>query len=272
MIFLISAIILLIGCFALYKAYYISKQTKEINKEIEEQNELIAKENEQLTLNKNALGQQIQENTIRLQSITQAIQNSHAASEQTMIACQEAFRQYEKVIENHYQQVDLEYDSLINNLQNAYEETHDKILKLLAQEQQTLDSVRSTRIAAIQAQIKEQEIKEKLTFYCLQPTEQEKDDIQTLERIKPKLHQPRILSMLIWSTYYQKPMTTLCNNILGTSIVCGVYKITNQKTNQCYIGQAADVAKRWKDHAKCGLGIDAPANNKLYKAIQDYGI
>ena len=67
-------------------------------------------------------------------------------------------------------------------------------------------------------------------------------------------------------------MTALCNNILGTAIVSGVYKITNQETGECYIGQAVDVAKRWKDHAKCGLGIDTPVNNKLYKAIQEYGI
>ena len=67
-------------------------------------------------------------------------------------------------------------------------------------------------------------------------------------------------------------MTALCNNVLGTSIVTGIYKITNQETNQCYIGQAVDVATRWKNHAKCGLGIDTPANNKLYKAIQEYGI
>ena len=78
--------------------------------------------------------------------------------------------------------------------------------------------------------------------------------------------------MLIWSTYWQKPMTALCNNVLGTSIVTGIYKITNQETGECYIGQAADVAKRWKDHAKCGLGIDTPAGNKLYKAMQEYGI
>ena len=38
----------------------------------------------------------------------------------------------------------------------------------------------------------------------------------------------------------------------------------------CYIGQSVDLARRWKDHAKCGLGIDTPQNNKLYQAmIQD---
>ena len=30
--------------------------------------------------------------------------------------------------------------------------------------------------------------------------------------------------------------------------------------------------KRWKDHAKCGLGIDTPASNKLYKAMLEDGL
>lgn len=39
-----------------------------------------------------------------------------------------------------------------------------------------------------------------------------------------------------------------------------------------YIGQAVDIATRWKNHAKAGLGIDTPANNKLYKAMQEDGL
>ena len=106
----------------------------------------------------------------------------------------------------------------------------------------------------------------------MQPIDSELDDIHALERVKPNLHQPRILCMLIWSTYFQKPMTALCNNVLGLAVVSGVYKVTNQETGECYIGQAVDVAKRWKDHAKCGLGIDAPASNKLYIAMQQDGL
>lgn len=67
-------------------------------------------------------------------------------------------------------------------------------------------------------------------------------------------------------------MTQLCNNVVGLKEVCGIYKITNQKTNQCYIGQSVDISKRWKDHVKCGLGIDTPTNNKLYQSMNEFGI
>ena len=272
MIFTIGLLLICISIYLIYRTWNKEKEIVKINEKVKEQNEEIEKENEKLILNKNELEKQVLEQTAKLQGITQAIQNSQDASDQSMIACAKAFNNYMEVLENNYKQTGEEYDKLVKSLMNSYDEVQDKIILAIEKEKTELDKYKNTRVAAIQANLKEQEIKEKLEFYCLHPTETEKDDIQELERVKSRLHQPRILSMLIWSTYYQKPMTTLCNNILGTSIVCGIYKITNQKTNMCYIGQAADIAKRWKDHAKCGLGIDTPANNKLYKAMQEDGI
>lgn len=126
----------------------------------------------------------------------------------------------------------------------AYDQEQDKLIAATAHIKEDLNKIRATRASAQEALLKEQQIKENMSFYSLNPSQNDLDDIQTLERIKPKLHQPRILSMLIWSTYFQKPMTQLCNNVIGLKAVCGIYKITNQKTNQCYIGQSVDVAKR----------------------------
>ena len=139
-------------------------------------------------------------------------------------------------------------------------------------EKAELEKIRQTRIAATAAMVREQEIKEQKEFYSLPISASDLFDIQALEAIKSQLNNPRILSMLIWSTYYQKPMTQLCNNILGLNTVTGIYKITNQLNNRCYIGQAVNVAERWKEHAKCGLGIDTPVGNKLYQAMQQDGI
>ena len=38
-------------------------------------------------------------------------------------------------------------------------------------------------------------------------------------------------------------MTTLCNRILGLNTITGIYKITNQVNNKCYIGQSVDISK-----------------------------
>lgn len=89
-----------------------------------------------------------------------------------------------------------------------------------------------------------------------------------IENLKISFHNPIVLNKLIWSQYFQKQTTELCNRVLGKDTVCGIYKITDLITEQCYIGQSVDIAQRWKDHIKCGLGIDASSSNKLYNSMQ----
>ena len=89
-----------------------------------------------------------------------------------------------------------------------------------------------------------------------------------LENLKPSFHKPVVLSKLIWSQYFQKQVTQLCDRVVGKQIVCGIYKITNLLTEQCYIGQSVNISDRFKQHCKCGLGIDAPSSNKLYNTMQ----
>ncbi len=183
-----------------------------------------------------------------------------------------AFITYCDQLDFSYQRKEGEYESKIAKLDIDFElrqnEIAEEILKVTAE----LDKIKNTRAAAVEAMVRDEEIKQKADFYCPKISKADIADIEILETIKPRLNNPRILSMLIWSTYYQKKMTTLCNNILGTETVCGIYKITNQLNNMCYIGQSVDLDKRWKDHAKCGLGVDTPQGNKLYAAMQKDGL
>lgn len=270
--FFIGLILILISIILLFVVYNKAKSVHEINTKIDKKNEEIEKRNQELEKEKSNYLTEIEAYRQNLLNIQEAMRNAGISAEQFYKNIQQSYNNYEYSLEKDYQEKEEEYDILVKELYKSYDNEQDRILDQIKWEQSKLDNIRSTRAAAIQAQIKEREIKDQLSFYCLQPTENELDDIKALERVKSNLHQPRILCMLIWSTYFQKPMTALCNNVLGTAIVCGIYKITNQETGECYIGQAVDIAKRWKDHAKCGLGIDTPANNKLYKAIQEYGI
>ena len=270
--FFIGLILILISIILLFVVYNKAKNVHEINTKVDKKNEEIEKRNQELEKEKSSYLNEIDVCQQNLLNIQEAIRSAGMSAEQFYKNIQQSCNNYEYSLEKDYQEKEEEYDILVKELYKSYDNEQDRILDQIKWEQSKLDNIRSTRAAAIQAQIKEREIKDQLSFYCLRPTENELDDIKALERVKPNLHQPRILCMLIWSTYFQKPMTALCNNVLGTAVVCGIYKITNQETGECYIGQAVDIAKRWKDHAKCGLGIDTPANNKLYKAIQEYGI
>lgn len=166
-------------------------------------------------------------------------------------------------------------DNLEKTYNNAENEYNNKIKKLDCDKtnaENELKKIKDSLNAAIEAQLREQEKINKLQFYKLSLSTLELEDIQKLNSIKLSLNQPVILSKLIWSTYFLKQTTDLCNRVLGKDKICGIYKITNLKTEQCYIGQSVGIADRWKEHIKCGLGIDASTTNKLYKAMQEDGV
>lgn len=211
------------------------------------------------------LKEQINIYTENLRQIDETISNSKQRS-------QEAFESYCDILDSAYKNTEEEYNELEDSLREAYAIAQEKLLAETSEIQRELDKIKATRTAAIEAQIREKKIKEQQSFYCLKISDADIADIQKLENIKKTLNKPRVLSMLIWQTWFQKPLKALAANILGTSTVTGIYKITNIITGECYIGQAADVASRWSEHAKCGLGIDTPAGNKLYKAMQEYGL
>lgn len=272
----IAIILAIIGFLCAKRRIKLNENIKELNKELEERNRSLQKtkaelesivmdtsrKNQNLLFEQNKLQTQIDEGKNHLRTIQETIQETF--NNQTELS-RKAFNSFWENLEKDYEEKVLEYDKLCEQLAESYSQQQLEFLN-------DLEKIRATRAAAIEAKRKEQEIKEKLSFYCLTPSKNDLDDVRKLERIKPDLHNSRILSMLIWSTYFQKPMTTLCNNILGTKTVVGIYKITNQINECCYIGQSVDIAKRWKEHAKCGLGIDTPAGNKLYKSMIEDGI
>ena len=172
-----------------------------------------------------------------------------------------AAEQYEHHMEEVYNQIEKDFDTKMISLDKQKENIEAEIAKLQA-----------ALTAGVEAQLREREKEENIDFYKLHITDQELSDIKTLNAVKAMLFNPVILSKLIWTTYFQKQTTELCNRVLGVNKICGIYKITNLITQQYYIGQSVDVAQRWKDHTKCGLGIDAPATNKLYKAMQEDGV
>lgn len=167
----------------------------------------------------------------------------------------------------------------VDNLENYYNiaeaRSKEKIASLKQEQDKvaaSLNKIVQTRNQAYQAILKQKQIKAKQDDYRLLPSKTDLEDIYALQHIKQGLHKPRILSMLIWQTYFQPIAKKQFPVILQDKTKMGIYKVTNIKTNQSYIGQSVDIYKRWTDHCKAGLGIDTPVGNKLYKAMQEYGL
>ena len=53
--------------------------------------------------------------------------------------------------------------------------------------------------------------------------------------------------------------------------ICGIYKITNTVTGDCYIGSSKDIKRRWREH-KCKSRWKQCKNNQMYLDMQKYGI
>ena len=262
--------ILLIGvAFYAYQEHGKAKERIQINEDIKKQNAELEQNYFQLVQQEQNIKKEVEKDLETLKNVKEAA--SDALNSQQEIS-QKAFENYCEILSKQYDEKAAEYDDLTAKLDEAYSDIQNKIIADIDAQNSELEKIRATRAALIEAQIKEKEIQENKDFYCLIPTENDKDDIHRLERVKKDLHNHRILSMLIWQTFFQKNMTSLCNNVLGTKTVTGIYKITNLNNNMCYIGQAVDIASRWKEHAKCGLGIDTPAGNKLYAAMKSDGI
>lgn len=271
----------------------LTDRNQELEKDIDgllnQRSDLIA-ENSSLTceINKQKQNKLDLQNSITILSahqdaLKENIIGLEASQKTTKKILDEGLAAYSDVLDKTYNEKEQEYEELLQILYNSYERqqeqlinnltsTKEEYLKDIDEIKNVLNKLRATRVAAMEAALKEQEIKEQRAFYSLPMSDAELADIKTLEAIKTKLLKPRILSMLIWQSYYQKSMTALCNKVLGASTVKGIYKITNQTNGMCYIGQSVDIATRWKDHAKCGLGIDTPVGNKLYKAMLEDGI
>lgn len=262
-IFFIVSILLVI-----YSVYAL-RHTHKINKVIDAKNKNLEEEYQYLTNKTEEVEKQLENKKNYLNDIQNNI--SKTLDNQKLLS-QKAFENYCDVLDNNYKETEEEYNSYEQNMKKAYSDIQLSLLQEMDRTKAELDKIKETRTAALQALTREKEIEEQLAFYCLQASDNDLKDIAVLESVKVKLTNPRILSMLIWQTYWRTPMTNLCNNVIGRDTKTGIYKITNQKTKECYIGQAVDLASRWKDHAKCGLGIDTPVGNKLYKAIQEFGI
>ena len=255
---ILAVIACILGFTNFYKKY-------EYNKDIEEKNNLLKEIYNSYTQDIKNIQQQIENKSQELNRLKTIEDNQEEIARQS-------FTNYCNILDNEYKEKEEEYNKLLVELEYAYDAKYDELAATIAQINTDLDKIKQTRAAAMEAQRKEKEIEENFQFYSISIDAKDRNDIQTLERVKKDLNNPRILSMLIWTTFFRDKITELCNNVLGTKTIVGIYKITNQETKECYIGQSVDVAKRWKDHAKCGLDIDRPQGNKLYQNMIEYGL
>ena len=263
---IIGCFLISLGLYLINKANHITVEKNQIQTNLKNklQNEI-----NQLHKDKIELDKILENEKQKIDEICEKEKNK--ISEQLKIFQQNtdyASAKYFEQIEDAYDEAEIDYKERINELHIKQKKVVEDIKSAETQYKTIIDQIN----AATKAQLREREKEERLDFYKLSVSAIDLEDIEKLNSIKLMLHNPIILSKLIWSTYFQKQTTEMCNRIFGNKQICGIYKITNLKTKQCYVGQSVNVQDRMKQHIKCGLGIDAPATNRLYNTMQKDGV
>ena len=135
-----------------------------------------------------------------------------------------------------------------------------------------LEDYKSKRDLINQAIVHEKEIHEQQDFYRIVLNESDKEDIQLLNTIEMRLHSRESLYKLIYDVFYKKPLNDMINRVLQGKEFCGIYRITNLKTNEAYIGKSTNIKTRWQNHCKTAIGLDGMARTKIHSAMKEYGI
>jgi hypothetical protein len=181
----------------------------------------------------------------------------------------------EKLKQNIAEITRLENERLEESLQKNREDFEAKSLELKSEIDiyiADLNQIRCKRAAAIEDAKRQEEMKTQSEFYRLQISTEDLDDICELKQVEKKLSKKEVLNKLIYKVYFEKSYTDLIGRVVGKETKTGIYKITNTLNQKVYIGQAVNIAERWKQHIKRALGAEPLTQNKLYPAMQKDGV
>lgn len=192
---------------------------------------------------------------------------------------------YDLMVEDFTQRANLEIDQckyLSEQAQEQYEEMMKELMQNYQQKSEETTQTMNTLIAQLnEAAAKAQAItesnkkaelsREEKDYYRLQLSDLDIEEIKKIRSIEPYLRKKEPLNKVIWKVYYEKPYTDLIGRVVGTGTHIGIYKITNLINGMTYVGQSNNIAERWKQHIKRGVGADPPTQNKLYPAMLEFG-
>ena len=123
-----------------------------------------------------------------------------------------------------------------------------------------------------EAIMRQRAIEEQQDFYRVCISEDAIADISLLKDIRKNLKKPEIIDKIIYDNYIAKPVLEMVKRVLQNESFSGIYKITNLKTNEMYIGKSTDIKSRWQQHCKTVFNCGTIASSLLHIKMGQYGI
>ena len=268
----------LIGALVLYVVLKPKlKMVQKLDEDTQSQNENLraellelSKEHSSLTAKK----EEILSNIATLQK--QAEESSNAIYEKSYELANEKMSQAAETMSKKYKDMEEvaknEYKTILEDCVSSFQQQITAKQNELSEVNKKLSDLTAKLTSAVEAAKRAEELRVKQDFYRLQLSQADIDEIARLREVTPYLRDSEPLNKVIWKVYYEKPYTDLIGRVVGTGVHTGIYKITNIANQMCYIGQAANIADRWKQHIKRGVGAETPTRNKLYPAMLEIGV
>ena len=251
-------------------AQELDQETIRKNGELQEENAALHAEVYAMTARRDEIGASLQ------QMMENNRQSANAVYESCMNEMQEKLATNAQAIGDKYRQDEIdaqsEYLDTFHELMMSFQENIQTKRLELSEVESVLANMQSLTNAAVEANKRAHEMAEKANFYRLVLSEEDIREIERLREVTPYLRDSEPLNKVIWKVYYENPYTDMIGRVVGKGVHTGIYKITNLENGMCYIGQAANIADRWKQHIKRGIGAETPTRNKLYPAMLAIGV
>lgn len=251
-------------------AQELDQETIRKNGELQEKNAALHAEVYAMTARRDEIGASLQ------QMMENNRQSANAVYESCMNEMQEKLATNAQAIGDKYRQDEIdaqsEYLDTLHELMMSFQENIQTKRLELSEVESVLANMQSLTNAAVEANKRAHEMAEKANFYRLVLSEEDIREIERLREVTPYLRDSEPLNKVIWKVYYENPYTDMIGRVVGKGVHTGIYKITNLENGMCYIGQAANIADRWKQHIKRGIGAETPTRNKLYPAMLAIGV
>lgn len=123
-----------------------------------------------------------------------------------------------------------------------------------------------------QAILRKREIEEQVDYYKVAIPDADQKDIQALLEIENRIRNKEAIRKLIWDLYIKRPVAEMEKRVLQNKDVCGIYKITNIKTQEAYIGKSTNIKTRWINHLKTVIGLSGAARSTLHNRMEKDGL
>ena len=237
---------------------------------LQEENVKLQTEMSSLIARRDELSASIEALQKQSEQAAEAIYQSHMRTMEESFAhsAEKLGSEYQKT-EEKFQQ---EYLALLEESTQSYTTAIASKREELSNISQQIADLKAILDAAVDANKRAQELADKQNFYKLNLPQADLIEIEKLREVTQFLRDSEPLNKVIWKVYYEKPYTDLIGRVVGSGVHTGIYKITNLTNGMCYVGQAANISDRWKQHIKRGMGADTPTRNKLYPAMLETGV